>query len=133
MAPTAGPSNPKQSGERKRKAGGNGKKGKVFVEDKKDLLCLMSSITSNKDAQAESKVSKRKAAIEESAQSLSEEKNKKSKKSLEKEIALERAKAALVEKQRLKKNRKSTSTTSTKDKSAQLSTDQPKKKKVGFA
>ncbi|WWC87951.1 uncharacterized protein L201_002851 [Kwoniella dendrophila CBS 6074] len=134
MAPLAGPSQTKTktSNERKRKAGGNGKKGKVFVEDKKDLLSLMSSITSSKDTIAKSKVDKRKAAIDESIQTSSEDKNKKSKKSIEKEKALERAKATLIEKQKLKKERKSSSTTKSKNTSDQ-STDLPKKKKVGFA
>ncbi|WVW80230.1 hypothetical protein I302_102208 [Kwoniella bestiolae CBS 10118] len=131
MAPTAGPSNQKQPAERKRKAGGSGKKGKVFVEDKKDLLSLMSSITSSKDAMAESKITKRKAALEESETSVAEEKSRKSRKSVEKEEALERAKASLLEKQRLKKSKKSSSNASGQKQTG--SADQPKKKKVGFA
>ncbi|GFZ42477.1 hypothetical protein JCM24511_00192 [Saitozyma sp. JCM 24511] len=48
-------------GPSRRKAGGAGKKGKVFLEDKSGLLSLMSSITSSKEAIAESRVSKLKA------------------------------------------------------------------------
>ncbi|WRT65764.1 uncharacterized protein IL334_002713 [Kwoniella shivajii] len=127
MAPTASSSAPHKGVERKRKAGGNGKKGKVFVEDKKDLLSLMSSITSSKDKVAESKVAKRKAVVDETAPVNSDDKNKKSKKGLQKEKALEEAKASVLEKQRLKKKRKSTS-----NKPASTP-DKPVKKRVGFA
>ncbi|WWC68536.1 uncharacterized protein I206_102465 [Kwoniella pini CBS 10737] len=115
----------------KRKAGGNGKKGKVFVEDKKDLLSLMSSITSSKDNIAEKKISKRKAILNEENQLITEGKKEKSKKTIEKEAALERAKTTLIEKQRLKKIKKSSSS-AILDKN-EPSIDIPKKKKVGFA
>lgn len=71
----AGPSQP-----RKRKAGGDGKKGKVFLEGKvssllsnpnanltlrADLLSLISNVTSSKDAVTRSRIDKQKAAISE--------------------------------------------------------------------
>ncbi|WVQ93485.1 hypothetical protein IAU59_000559 [Kwoniella sp. CBS 9459] len=152
MAPSAtsaGPSSqapvPRQKG-RKGKAGGNGKKGKVFVEGKADLLSLISDITSSKDSEAQQKVDKRKNAIESHTQSRSEaradDKGKKSRKAEERDKALESAKSALLEKQRLKKTRKTASKVATGSESSTKSRvsggaveegGKPAKKRVLFA
>ncbi|KGB78362.1 hypothetical protein CNBG_3924 [Cryptococcus deuterogattii R265] len=109
---------------RKGKAGGTGKKGKVFVEDKKDLLSLMSSITSNKDSVRAEKVAKAKAHIEK-GDGRTEKKNDGSlRKRQEKQKALEAAKAKLVEKQREKKRRRQ---------GKEVVEEKPAKKRVGFA
>nr|ODN92380.1 hypothetical protein L203_00656 [Cryptococcus depauperatus CBS 7841] len=49
---------------KKRIAGGTGKKGKVFVEDKKDLLSLMSAITSSKETAQRDKITRAKKLAE---------------------------------------------------------------------
>ncbi|WVF65851.1 hypothetical protein IAT40_000588 [Kwoniella sp. CBS 6097] len=123
----------------KGKAGGNGKKGKVFVEGKADLLSLISDITSTKDSAAQQKVDKRKNAIESQTEGkVDDGKGKKSRKAEEREKALESAKSALLEKQRLKKKRKGSSKTTSTSGSKGNSTEGeeggvPAKKRVLFA
>ncbi|WVR03771.1 hypothetical protein IAU60_000766 [Kwoniella sp. DSM 27419] len=134
MAPNiAGPSSAplKKEKGRKGKAGGPGKKGKVFVEGKADLLSLISGITSSKDAETESKVAKRRAVMDSQESADSQDKAKKSKKASERDKALASAKAALKEKERLKKKRKEAVKNGAGVNGAEA--EAKPKKRVGFA
>ncbi|WWD16445.1 hypothetical protein CI109_100871 [Kwoniella shandongensis] len=115
------------------KAGGPGKKGKVFVEDKSSLLSLMSEITKSKESLVRSKVTKTRAALSE-FESIEAKKGKNAglgneKKRVEREKALNQAKAALLEKAKEKRKRKQAASAPQSDDQP----DKPFKKRVGFA
>ncbi|WVQ78810.1 hypothetical protein IAT38_000901 [Cryptococcus sp. DSM 104549] len=113
----------------RRKAGGPGKKGKVFVEDKADLLSLMSSITTTQDALSSSRVAKARQVSDIAEEARKTKKSEGSlKKRAEKERALEEAKAKLVEKQREKRRKKNAAA-----KGEDAEDVKPAKKRVGFA
>ncbi|WVQ74714.1 hypothetical protein IAR50_004318 [Cryptococcus sp. DSM 104548] len=120
----------------RRKAGGTGKKGKVFVEDKKDLLSLISSISGEAEALSTSRISKIKDVQQEKAvqqfkknqdagaaagKTLSGAERKKRARARE----LKEAKAKVLEKEKAKKQRKAGKGTPADGK--------PAKKSVGFA
>ncbi|KAK8861639.1 hypothetical protein IAR55_002462 [Kwoniella newhampshirensis] len=138
LAPTPTPtrassSNAKLSAKGRRKAGGPGKKGKVFVEDKSSLLSLMSQITKSKETIVQSKVAKTRASLTD-AEAVETKKGKHAglgneKKRVEREKAINQAKAALLEKAREKRRRKQQAASG----QAFDKTDKPVKKRVGFA
>ncbi|ODN86592.1 hypothetical protein L198_07287 [Cryptococcus wingfieldii CBS 7118] len=125
----------KENGGRRR-AGGPGKKGKVFVEDKKDLLSLISSISGEAEALSTSRISKVKDVQQEKAvqqfkrnqdvgaaggKTLSGAERKKRARAKE----LKEAKTKVLEKEKAKKDRKAGKQTPADGK--------PAKKSVGFA
>ncbi|WVN90708.1 uncharacterized protein L203_105950 [Cryptococcus depauperatus CBS 7841] len=91
---------------KKRIAGGTGKKGKVFVEDKKDLLSLMSAITSSKETAQRDKITRAKK-LAEGIQGKKGDRNEGTmRERMKKERELEAAKAKLLDKQKAKRRKK---------------------------
>ncbi|ORY20573.1 hypothetical protein BCR39DRAFT_555213 [Naematelia encephala] len=91
-------------------AGGVGKKGKVFLEDKAGLLSLVESVTSSQDTARESKLEKTRVVT---AKYEDQDKDKErvkgdlgKKKRIEKEKALSKAKAEIIQQSRDKKRRR---------------------------
>ncbi|EIW66508.1 hypothetical protein TREMEDRAFT_65375 [Tremella mesenterica DSM 1558] len=83
----------KEGRRRKRRSGGPGKKGKVFLEDRAGLLSLIDKVTNTQDEKTENKLSRVKNVVhgeEEEASTLRKEKGKedKEKRKVEKEMAL---------------------------------------------
>ncbi|KAK4690086.1 hypothetical protein P7C73_g13, partial [Tremellales sp. Uapishka_1] len=86
---------------RKGKAGGPGKKGKVFMEDKTSLLSLVNSMTSQKDQMIKERIDKAKPRTP--AEPTHKEPSASERKKKERARALREAKKALVEKAKAKK------------------------------
>ncbi|KAF8473815.1 hypothetical protein BDZ91DRAFT_712607 [Kalaharituber pfeilii] len=120
---------PPQTG--RMRAGGGGKKGKVFVEDKETMLSILSMVNDTKDVQIENKLEKGRQleALRELRRKQQEtrEEQKKSK--------LDSAKSAIRKKRRSNhpNNDKSTTNYPSSSSTKAESKAPPKKKKVSFA
>ncbi|KAL7424728.1 hypothetical protein Q5752_000412 [Cryptotrichosporon argae] len=115
----------RQAGQgKKKKAGGSGKKGKVFLEDKAGLMHLIDAVTAPKDSAAAAKIGRNRARADAVYAAERDGKGKVSKKAADRGKALDRAKEAIREKEKERRRKK---------KGGPDADEAKPKKRVGFA